>query len=1310
MGKKKDEPSPKWFIADRAIDGVDQDKLGHQAFADVVVEAIRSASAPATIGLLGGFGTGKSSIANLVRTELSTDPDFDVIRVSADKHSAEARARNLAHSVAGELVEIKGIDEAEIKRILTPLRTATTRSGTDPTMTPYGQLVRGEVAVRDVVKANLLWVLFPVLLVAAAVLANRAALGAALLGSAIVSTAWALWKMVSSPSAPLFKVLLQPGQRSTTQARAEAADDVEIVFSQLIEHHHAQHSRQLVVFVDDIDRLDKDDLLDALRSIRSLQAVPRGHEPIFVLACSEELLLDAIEHAGGQDGGLLTSAAPATPALVDGTDEPQGEPGGRDEIPSGPPTVLVKSSRDDASHAFLDKLLTVRIQLPNAIRSNMRQLAADILPDDHPIRTELSEEQLARVRTTLIHSGVNDPRSVIRLWNRFFAAYLTGRQREQHGRLHRSDVTGHPVTLARLCVLFDEFGEFYAALLDSQKLLEAADRLANSRSDFTDAQRLALTRSGLAVQNGNTERIACWDRFGGERLRVFLAATTRGLRYPDDLSPLLTFAQASEEALLGSAMYRQLEDATLNGDGAALLSEIDDAGQGLLPAVVTTLQDVIGRSEPHELPNIAAAVASVLERLLEGNTELAARLADTLADGLAGHDITLDETSSLTVLISAASPDKTEALCANLAADPDVGVAERNLRKIDALVYLDKHPLVSGHLTPPLKDWFDRLEELGSWEVGQPWLAPLGAADPTRNQEIIRDHALPALLGVIRSHNGITNDDVDLLEALTAAVGLSGEVVNSAVEEWEDIDAPIPQLATRLLAATHATASPGAHYIVGHAIEEDDDVGRKAITFLADGVAQWCGEQVLITGDPDADTEAEADGTELPMGEYVATRLAAFVPDASEEGIKVVLDRLADFASGFTGDEGVPLWTALEAQAETEWGRDDGGLAATIASAAALSAADLHGSGVDELLDSFVNVVKPGADPAAARTRVAFVVLSQATGENGQSLRRRFADRAVQEIGQAASTDCRALVEGLRHVAEVGDTLDDGDATTVRNSVSARIGSPGLTSDLASVEARYPWPPAVAVAALADIERDFDSIPADAVDDALDNLRKVDAGDRSLGLVERLVARVVAERSERPANLTADLWDDLTPEQRQRVAHATVGSFPSVTKRFASAAHEEQAVIVLGASDPETVNKLLGAIGNDSSPVAHQALRLAIDSPADDAALAEVASRVGAERRDDLAVELLQSLPKARTDTLRILAATTALVGAGAQVSDDDVFVAVSSVLDGADEDVARAAGTLVGGRKLPSQVKNDVNEHLDGAVRGAFDEGRSRQ
>ena len=85
-------------------------------------------------------------------------------------------------------------------------------------------------------------------------------------------------------------------------------------------------------------------------------------------------------------------------------------------------------------------------------------------------------------------------------------------------------------------------------------------------------------------------------------------------------------------------------------------------------------------------------------------------------------------------------------------------------------------------------------------------------------------------------------------------------------------------------------------------------------------------------------------------------------------------------------------------------------------------------------------------------------------------------------------------------------------------------------------------------------------------------------------------------------------------------------------------------VTVSGAPDPKTAGALLGAVGNESGRVAHEALRLAIDSPGDIAVITEVASRVGTVGRDGLVVVSLQSLPKPRTDTIRILAAATSLM------------------------------------------------------------------
>ena len=88
--------------------------------------------------------------------------------------------------------------------------------------------------------------------------------------------------------------MLKPATLTDLKPRAEAADEIEEVFGQLVDHHYNRRDKRLVVFIDDIDRLNEDDLLDALRALRSLQSVPRGREPIFVISCNEKIVQRAV--------------------------------------------------------------------------------------------------------------------------------------------------------------------------------------------------------------------------------------------------------------------------------------------------------------------------------------------------------------------------------------------------------------------------------------------------------------------------------------------------------------------------------------------------------------------------------------------------------------------------------------------------------------------------------------------------------------------------------------------------------------------------------------------------------------------------------------------------------------------------------------------------------------------------------------------------------------------------------------------------------------------------------------------------------
>lgn len=248
--------SAAWFIPDRAISQVGDDHLDHASVADILVEAIRGATAPATIGLLGGFGKGKSSTGNLVIAKFDNDQGFDVVRVSADKHSGEARARNLVHSVAGEVVG-RGVDSGDVEELARQLRESTARAALDPTDTPLNRLIEGKYDWRDLLPTTIAWVaaalLALVFFVGAIVI--QGGLGYALAALTSVPLLVIVFVAASKGTMRQIGLLLTPGLRTDSVPRAEAADDVELVFAALVDLHRTQRKRQLVVIVNDVDRL-----------------------------------------------------------------------------------------------------------------------------------------------------------------------------------------------------------------------------------------------------------------------------------------------------------------------------------------------------------------------------------------------------------------------------------------------------------------------------------------------------------------------------------------------------------------------------------------------------------------------------------------------------------------------------------------------------------------------------------------------------------------------------------------------------------------------------------------------------------------------------------------------------------------------------------------------------------------------------------------------------------------------------------------------------------------------------------------------
>src|SRR3546814_12035443 len=78
--------------------------------------------------------------------------------------------------------------------------------------------------------------------------------------------------------------LFEIPNRSTNRARADAAEDVQQVFANLINKYAERNKgRPLVILFDDIDSLGTPDVLDSLRAVKPPQAVTRGRDPTFIV-------------------------------------------------------------------------------------------------------------------------------------------------------------------------------------------------------------------------------------------------------------------------------------------------------------------------------------------------------------------------------------------------------------------------------------------------------------------------------------------------------------------------------------------------------------------------------------------------------------------------------------------------------------------------------------------------------------------------------------------------------------------------------------------------------------------------------------------------------------------------------------------------------------------------------------------------------------------------------------------------------------------------------------------------------------------
>ncbi|HEX8186330.1 MAG TPA: P-loop NTPase fold protein, partial [Blastocatellia bacterium] len=425
-------------LLDTQINSDDDDAFGHRHFAAALKSLIESPcnKPPYTIGLLGKWGTGKSSIKQLYLQPLE----------DAKKKAVMAKHRGIRRKIAAALRSVfgrKGPAEPttpedgiycitfnawrfggeNIKRAL--LRDVFIKLGGDEQSINdalFRQVQRQEREARSA--SSMLreaydkwpWALAQILIVFGCVIGGLFIIR----GQTTASAEWvsgAIVTILVISGTAITKALLDPRQfvisRYTNFTRVESPRSSSEEYEDLLIYQlknfkaskRGKKIERIVIFVDDLDRLSAEEMVSGLDAIRTFMEMPGDRLPqqvgmIFVVSCDEDRVADALAARSRTAG--------------DGD--------------SNHKVLILGDAR-----RFLDRIFQFRLEIPPFPKQDMRAYALKKLRKElKPISEALEAQQvsLEDLVDRMIPVSVQSPRNALHILNAFVQGWWLASERE----------------------------------------------------------------------------------------------------------------------------------------------------------------------------------------------------------------------------------------------------------------------------------------------------------------------------------------------------------------------------------------------------------------------------------------------------------------------------------------------------------------------------------------------------------------------------------------------------------------------------------------------------------------------------------------------------------------------------------------------------------------------------------------------------------------------------------------------------------------------------------------------------------------
>jgi hypothetical protein len=452
---------------------LERDEFDHVSYTSVLAETVLSASGPATIGLFGPWGVGKSSILRRLRESLKGQCGF--VEFDAWRSEGESLRRQFVLAVDrdlrrdslldGSFKSAERLHEVEADRQSTRIRR---------------RLSLGPSALAALVVFLIAWALM-----------STDAVSDALVGpdakrETIVPVITALLVLVVT----LITQAFPAASETATTPRIEDPERFHAIFRDLVA---AVKTPRLVIAIDNLDRCSAEQALDLLRTVKTYlePAIEEGQrgatrtEVVFVIAVDDQALrrhLTANEFAALAHGGEGQAAR-----FVD---------------------------------EYLRKVFTTSLRIAPLLDDDLRAYIAGAVRQAAPSLAIGADAE--RELITVIHAALrSNPRRIIQFLNNLQLRLRLLRERERargdRPPLIQPRVSDQPLMVAKLALIEEEWPEHYQRLLAQPQELAEWQRVARGLpSGGPDPSEISERWGSLATFLQLTEEIRTTN------LRAFL--------------------------------------------------------------------------------------------------------------------------------------------------------------------------------------------------------------------------------------------------------------------------------------------------------------------------------------------------------------------------------------------------------------------------------------------------------------------------------------------------------------------------------------------------------------------------------------------------------------------------------------------------------------------------------------------------------------------------------------------------------------------------------------------------------------------